>query len=124
MRQIVLSSLPHVWIIDIDGTIIEHNSHRVPGKGNKLLNGVEEFWKKIPPNDMIILMTAREESYIESTLDFLAKSGIRFDKVVFGVPQGERILINDTKPSGLETALAINLERNEGLDGIAVAVKY
>ena len=32
-----------------------------------------------------------------------------------GMPTGERILINDIKPSGLRTALAINVKRDEGL---------
>ena len=32
------------------------------------------------------------------------------------IPFGERILLNDMKDSGLKTAYAINLKRDEGLD--------
>jgi len=36
--------------------------------------------------------------------------------IIFGLPQGERILINDMKPSGLITAYAINKNRDEALE--------
>ena len=36
--------LPKTWLIDIDGTIIEHNSHI--NSENKILKGVKKFWKK------------------------------------------------------------------------------
>jgi len=114
MIDLSLSSLPHTWIIDIDGTILKHNGHK--GHGDQLLAGVREFWQRIPADDIIILMSARDESYAKATLDFLRNNGIRYDKVIFGLPKGERILINDIKPSGLETALAINVMRDKGLD--------
>ena len=34
-------------------------------------------------------------------------------KIIYDLPHGERILINDKKPSGLNTAIAISNERNE-----------
>ena len=37
-----------------------------------------------------------------------------FDKNIYII----RILINDNKPDGRETAFAINLERNKGIDDI------
>ena len=118
MIDLSLSALPHTWIIDIDGTILKHNGHKE--HGDKLLAGVKEFWQRIPPEDTIILMSAREEFYAKATLDFLCSSGLRYDQVIFGLPKGERILINDIKPSGLVTAYAINIGRNEGLDGLVV----
>jgi len=35
-----------------------------------------------------------------------------------GVGGGPRIVINDNKPNGQETAFAINLERNKGINDI------
>ena len=35
-----------------------------------------------------------------------------------GLPNGERILINDIKPEGLLTALCLNVERNLGFKHI------
>ncbi len=119
MIKLSLSSLPHTWIIDIDGTILKHNSHK--DGGDILLQGVRELWDKIPSEDFIILMSAREYFFAESTISFLKRNSIRFDHVIFGMPMGERILINDTKPSGLATAYAVNVERDRGLGQLSVS---
>jgi len=47
---------------------------------------------------------------------FLNDNGIRFDKILYGMPVGERILVNDKKPSGLITAYAVNKERDAPLE--------
>jgi hypothetical protein len=118
MTKLCLSSLPHTWIIDIDGTILKHNGYKECG--DQLLNGVREFWQRIPTMDTIILLSAREERYATTTLDFLRKSGIRYDHFIFGIPKGERILINDIKPTGLDTAYSINVQRDEGLNSLVI----
>ena len=117
MIHLQLSSLSHTWIIDIDGTILKHNSHKEGG--DILLEGVRDFWHRIPQNDIVILISARELEYARSTIDFLRENGVRFDHVIFGAPKGERILLNDIKPNGLTTAYAVNLERNCGLNGLS-----
>jgi hypothetical protein len=113
MTVLSLSSLSHTWIIDIDGTILKHNGYK--NEGDQLLACVKEFWKRIPEDDYIILLSAREGGIADLTLDFLRNNGLRHDQVIFGVPKGERVLINDIKPSGLNTAFAVNLTRDEGL---------
>ena len=35
-----------------------------------------------------------------------------------GLGRGERVVINDRKPDGTQTARAINIDRNEGIGGI------
>ena len=45
----------------------------------------------------------------------LAHNGCRYDHVLMGLPVGERIVINDTKPRGLETAVALNVPRDKGV---------
>jgi hypothetical protein len=121
MMHFSLSSLAHTWIIDIDGTILKHNGHKE--SGDFLLEGVREFWDRIPPNDVIVLMSAREQFYADQTIAFLRQNGIRYDHVIFGVPTGERVLINDTKPTGLTTAYAVNVERDRGLDQVSFSCK-
>jgi hypothetical protein len=113
MKGLQLSSLAHTWIIDIDGTVLRHNGHK--DSRDQVLNGVIEFWEKIPEKDFIILVSAREEIYLDSTLQLLQENRIRYDRVIFGVPRGERIMINDIKPTGMKTAYAINVERDCGL---------
>jgi hypothetical protein len=115
-----LSPLQHSWLIDIDGTIFRHNGHLK--EKEELLPGVSEFWQKIPKEDFIILLTAREMSYERVTIENLRKFKIRFDHIIFGLPKGERIMLNDVKPSGLITAHAINIERDTGLSKIDVKI--
>lgn len=114
-KHIKLSSLNHTWIFDLDGTIISHNSH-LSGE-DIILPGVIEFWGNIADGDLVIIITARKETYREQTIATLINNKIRFDHIIFDAPVGERILFNDIKPSGLETAKAINVNRNEGLLG-------
>jgi len=40
--------------------------------------------------------------------------GIFYDILIMGLPRGERIIVNDSKPDGTKTATAINLVRNKG----------
>lgn len=118
MKELVLSCLPKTWLIDIDGVILKHNGYQQDGE--VLLPGVEEFWQQISEQDFVILLTARTEAMRDATLSLLAKHGLRYNIAIFGVPTGERICINDKKPSGLLTSYAINLLRDEGLNSLRV----
>lgn len=118
MTELILSCLSKTWLIDIDGVILEHNGYKQDNEN--LLPGVKEFWKQISEEDYVILLTARAEEMRESTLIVLANHGLRYNMVIFGVPTGERICINDRKPSGLLTSYAVNLLRDEGLDYLKI----
>lgn len=120
MSNVVLSALPHTWLIDVDGTILKHNGHK--SGGDELLPGVRAFWAQIAPDDCVVLLSARTADEMTDTLAFLDQNGLRYDRVLFGLPKGERVLINDNKPGGLETALAINLPRDAGLAGLTVCI--
>ena len=106
-----VSPLGKTWIFDLDGTIVKHNGYKIDGH-DTLLDGAKEFFDSIPQSDMILIITARTEEYRRSTLDFLASAGIRYDQIIFGAPYGERIVINDKKPSGLKMSLAVDTERD------------
>jgi excinuclease UvrABC helicase subunit UvrB len=114
MNNITLSALPKTWIIDVDGTIVKHNGHL--GDRDDLLDGVKEFFAKIAAQDKIILLTARKKIYEEQLVIFLKNNGIRFDQIICDLPTGERIILNDKKPSGLKTAYAINVDRDAPLE--------
>ena len=109
--KLVLSPLPKTWILDIDGTIVKHNGYKIDGI-DSFLDGAEEFLKSIPEEDFIIFVTSRVEEYAEITESFLRNNGIRFNSIIYGVPYGERILINDNKPSGLKMAYSISGTRD------------
>lgn len=115
INNITLSSLPHTWLIDIDGTIVKHNGYKIDGY-DTLLNGVKDFFNQIDKNDKIILLTAREGEYLEDLKLFLKENNIRYDYLLTDMPLGERILINDNKPSGLVMGHVINKKRDDALN--------
>jgi hypothetical protein len=104
----------HTWFIDLDGTILKHNGYMTDGE--ELLPGVHDLWQEIPAGDYIIITTGRAEEYREITLDFLDSQGLRYDLAIFGLPLGERIVVNDPKPGGLITAVAWSVTRDQGFD--------
>jgi len=113
-EQLKISKLGHTWVLDFDGTLVEHNGYKT-GK-DRFLPGAKKFLQSIPENDYVLILTAREKEACERTEEFLRENGIRYDGILFEMPMGERILINDDKPSGLKCAYAITPKRNQGLD--------
>lgn len=109
--KLTLSSLPHTWILDLDGTIVEHNGYKKYGR-DRFLEGAKEFLLSIPQEDLIIFITSRSEQYRKITEEFLKENSIRYFLIVWNAPYGERILVNDDKPSGLKMCYAVNLERD------------
>jgi FMN phosphatase YigB (HAD superfamily) len=120
MKTMELSLMPKTWVFDLDGTIVEHNGYKKYGQ-DRLLDKVGDFFSSIPIDDYILILTAREKKYKRKTISFLKKNNIRFNKIIFGIPYGERILLNDDKPSGLVMAQVINLQRDEGFN---FSIKY
>lgn len=111
-EKMVLSTLSKTWIFDLDGTVVKHNGYKMDGM-DTLLEGAKEYLDEIPAGDKIIFLTSRTEEYREQTLRFLEANHIRYDGIIFGMPLGERIVVNDRKPSGLDMAVAVNLDRDE-----------
>lgn len=111
VKEFNLSLLGHTWILDLDGTIVKHNGYKTDGEDSFLPNA-EQFLKEIPEGDMIIFLTSRTENEKELTEKFLRENHVRYHHIIYGVPYGERILMNDKKPSGLVTALAVAGERD------------
>lgn len=112
MNELVLSALGHTWILDLDGTIVKHNGYKLDGV-DSFLPGAKEFLSNIPNKDMIIFLTSRKEEYRSTTEKFLKENSIRYDHIIFGAPYGERILINDDKPSDLKMSVAICGKRDK-----------
>ncbi len=111
-ETLTLSTLPKTWIFDLDGTILKHNGYKIDGV-DTLLPGAKEYLDQIPGEDYILILTSRTEEYREQTISFLYANGIRYNEILFNMPMGERIVINDRKPSGLDMAFAINMDRDK-----------
>ena len=111
-EDLVLSTLPKTWIFDLDGTIVKHNGYKIDGY-DTLLDGAKEYIAGIPTQDFIIILTSRTEEYRDYTITFLKENEIYYDEILFGMPMGERIVINDRKPSGIDMAVAVNIDRDK-----------
>jgi len=117
-----MDTRPKTIICDIDGTLVKHNiptKNTSPNKQLELLPGtVEKLSEWDAKGYNIILITGRRESMRAATEKQLAELGIFYDQLIMGMGGGPRIVINDNKPNGQETAFAINLERNKGINDI------
>jgi hypothetical protein len=115
---------PKTIFCDIDGTLIKHHGDIIENLTTPALplaNVLDsiKLWEKL--NYKIILTTGRKESARAQTEAQLASIGIVYDQLVMGITNGERVLINDKKPSGgSNTARAVNLVRNTGLVNIDI----
>ena len=125
-------TLNKTWFVDIDGTILYHNSNDnlddiIEKHGSKShlqekpINSGIEFFKNRPKKDRIIISTAREERHIDHTLRALRHFGMPFDDYVFELGAGPRVVVNDIKPPGaagnkepLKTAYGMDVERDCG----------
>ena len=112
MEKMILSTLPKTWIFDLDGTLLKHNGYIIDGH-DTLLNGAKEYIDNIPEEDYILILTSRNDDYKEMTISFLKKEKIRYNQILFNIPMGERIVLNDRKPSGIDMAFSINLDRDD-----------
>jgi ribonucleotide monophosphatase NagD (HAD superfamily) len=115
---------PKTIISDIDGVIFKHSgviTEQHLGAAT-LLPGVIEQWASWDRKGYkIVLVTGRRESVRKDTERQLSEAGIFYDQLVMGVSGGIRVLINDHKPNSTDnTAEAINLIRNKGMEGLNV----
>jgi hypothetical protein len=122
-----MNNKPKTIICDIDGVLLYHKNEGLSAQVRKqkcgqvyLLEGAVE---KINEWDLkgynLILITGRRESQRRRTEKQLSSFGIFYDHLIMGVGGGDRVIINDKKPNKEgDTALAINLKRNEGLKNV------
>jgi len=107
---------------DIDGTIFKHKGDIIKNilEPPEILNGVIDKFKEWDKNNYkIILTTGRKESSREQTIEQLKSLGILYDELIMGLPNGDRILINDKKDKGIDnTAYSYNLVRNRGMNNL------
>ena len=97
--------------IDLDGTLLKHNGYKIDGQ-DTFLDGAKKFLDSISDEDMIIFLTSRKDNCKDETEAFLRNNNIRFNHIIYGAPYGERLLVNDDKPSGLCMCYGIRKTRD------------
>jgi hydroxymethylpyrimidine pyrophosphatase-like HAD family hydrolase len=119
------------FFVDIDGTLVVYR------KFNELATAILTPIKEVvdyineqhKSGAVIIITTARPESYRDYTIDELKKIGVQYHQLVMDCGRGTRVILNDKDPEQpeLDRAVGINLERNMGfktLDGPPKIDKY
>ena len=119
-----IDARPKTIFCDIDGVLFKHYGLDLDARSREdteVLNGVKKTFRQWESNGYnIILVTGRRESEREVTKKQLEKARLKYDKLIMGIGGGVRVLINDKKPTGENTAISFNLNRNEGLSSINI----
>ena len=102
---------PKTLFVDIDGTIFYHATNNIiPGTKEKFDEWNEKGYS-------IIITTARIRDWKDETLRALDENGLRYHVIIFDLPNGDRVVLNDIK-EGKNRAFAINIERDKGIDKV------
>jgi hypothetical protein len=102
--------------VDIDGVLLKNTSDHFSnlGEGTVISENVDLLNKMHSEGkSTIILTTSRSESHRELTENELRNKGIKYDRLVMGLPHCQRILVNDFASSNpYPSCSAINIERD------------
>jgi len=116
---------PKTVFCDIDGTLVPHTgdiTHNFSDMSGPLPGVLDAIRAWDRANYRIILTTGRKESTRAATEAQLKAFGIVYDDLIMGLPNGDRVVINDRKSRGIRnTAYAVNIVRNKGLEKVDLA---
>ena len=118
-----MNNKPKTIICDIDGVLLEHRNQGLSSQlySSPLENTIDKLTEWDSKGYNIILITGRRESQRQKTEEQLDLFDIFYDQLIMGVGGGDRVIINDRKPnSDRDTAYAINLNRNEGVENVEI----
>ena len=99
--------------VDFDGTTFYHATQTIiPGTKEKF-----KEWKE--KGYTIIITTARQVDAEEITVKALQDNELEYDGIIFGLSNGDRVVINDIK-EGRDRAFGINVERDGGISHLNI----
>lgn len=114
-------NIPKTIFCDIDGVLVYHNGSFHPSTTSTMKAtslSVDKIREWIIKGYIIILTTGRKECLRAQTVKQLQEVGIAYDQLIMGVGRGVRVLINDKKPDGEITAVAVCLDRDVGINNL------
>ena len=115
MGKNILKRKVNTIFLDIDGTLVHHNYDPEVIDDifiESVLNWLKlEFFEN---KSEIILITARSYEHCIKVVEFLLNQNVQIKHLITDLSAGSRILVNDKKYPDIDTALAINLDRNKG----------
>ena len=103
---------------DIDGTLCVHHEDIIKQHRDELTLlpqtlVVLKEWER--SGHRLILVTGRKESHRGQLERQLRNAGIFWDKLIMGLSNGPRVVVNDVKEGGEDRALGYNVKRNMGI---------
>lgn len=103
------------YFLDMDGTLVKHNYTPLEVQDEYLPGTIEFLTKLKKANCYCVLTTGRSEEECKYILNkFKEDIGFIFDKALYLLPVGVRVLVNDNKYPYQNKAVAICLERDAG----------
>jgi hypothetical protein len=105
--------------VDLDGTLVE-NSGQYSKKRWGETQGIKANIDAVnhlhsTGKTKIIITTSRTEIFRDATIAQLKALGIKYHLIIFDLPHGKRIVINDYSPSNpFKSCDAINVKRDSG----------
>jgi hypothetical protein len=110
--------------VDIDGTLVKYRKFNELAESTLTpIQDVIDFVNShFDSGSVIIITTARPETYREFTENELGTLGIKYNQIVMNCGRGTRVVLNDIDPDKpeLPRAIGINLERDGGLKDITI----
>lgn len=106
--------------LDLDGTVVENSGEFFEpywGTTAAIAENVAAVNALFDSGKVrIIVTTSRKSSYEEQTRAQLARIGLRYHDIIFGVPHAKRVVVNDfSRTNPYQSAEAINLPRNAAI---------
>ena len=102
-------------LVDLDGTLVFHNEKPLEDRDVFLPGAIEWLKDARRKGYFIVLTTARAYTACLPIMKVLKGRGFIFDRILFELPTGPRILINDEAEAGVVKATAHNVPRNLGV---------
>jgi len=119
------------FFVDIDGTLVTYRKFNELSTSvlTPIVEVVDYINEQHNLGAVIIITTARPESYRDYTISELNEIGVKYHQLVMDCGRGTRVILNDKDPEqpDIERAVGINLQRNMGfktLDGPPRIDKY
>lgn len=103
--------------VDLDGTLVENSAEFMSpfwGETDPIRDNIEVINRLYESGyGEIIITTTRSQEYEQVTHEQLARIGLKYHRILFGIFHSKRIVINDySKSNPYRSCEAINLNRN------------
>jgi len=109
------------FFVDIDGTLVKYR--KFSELATSTLTPIQDVVEYVNSNydlgSVIIITTARPESYRDYTVEELKRIGVRYHQLVMDCGRGTRVVLNDMDPENpIQRAVGINFVRDGGFEPI------